>query len=365
MKLAAAMLVIVPLLFAGCASRKPAPVDDRRPPPGARSPAAKPAAGPELYVVKRGDTLYSIALEHGADFRELARWNNMDDPTKIRIGQALRVRAPEEPAAVQVGAAHVARDIEARPIESRPLAPGAAAAPAPSAAEGGMKTFPKALRMPYSEQNLAALSRGEVRPEARPEIKPDARPEPAKPVAVAAPERPADAIDFIWPAKGRVLAGFSEPRSKGLDIEGKLGDPVLAAAPGRVIYVGSGIPGLGKFIVVRHENGFNTVYAHNRENLVKMDQTISRGQKIAEVGTLTPTRRSCTSDPKLAPARSAHICRPDGAPRTAAAGWLRFLFAPGRRPPKRKGRCGCTGSARRNCAGRGGTRTARPAITAR
>ena len=239
-------------------------------------------------MVKRGDTLYSIALEHGVDFRELARWNNLDDVTKIRVGQELRVRAPDEPAAVQVGTTHVTRDIEARPIESRTLGPGAVAAPAASssaaAAEGGMKTFPRALRMPYSEQNLAALSRGEVRPEVRPEIKPDARPEPAKPVAVAASERPADAIDFIWPARGRVLAGFSEPRSKGLDIEGKLGDPVLAAAPGRVIYVGSGIPGLGKFIVVRHENGFNTVYAHNRENLVKMDQTLTRGQKIAEIG---------------------------------------------------------------------------------
>ena len=119
---------------------------------------------------------------------------------------------------------------------------------------------------------------------------------PAKPVAVAAAtavERPADAIDFIWPARGRVLAGFAEPRSKGVDIEGKAGDPVVAAAAGRVIYVGSGIPGLGKFIVVRHENGFNTVYAHNRENLVKMDQTLARGQKIAELGSTD------TDSPKL------------------------------------------------------------------
>jgi lipoprotein NlpD len=154
-----------------------------------------------------------------------------------------------------------------------------------------MKTSPKALRLQYSEQNLAMLSRGDVKPEAKSDVKP----EPVKPVAVAAgaapaagpavaPDRPADAIDFIWPAKGRVLAGFAEPRSKGVDIEGKLGDPVVAAAPGRVIYVGSGIPGLGKFIVVRHENGFNTVYAHNRENLVKIDQNLARGQKIAEIG---------------------------------------------------------------------------------
>jgi lipoprotein NlpD len=69
-----------------------------------------------------------------------------------------------------------------------------------------------------------------------------------------------------------------------VDIAGNAGDPVYAAAAGRVIYVGQGIPGLGKFIVVRHENGFNTVYAHNRENLVKMDQNLTRGQKIAEIG---------------------------------------------------------------------------------
>ncbi len=275
-RLAAVLLVA---MLAGCASRTPAPVDDRRPPPGAAkppaaqapAPAAPRGARPDVYVVKRGDTLYSIALEHGADFRDVARWNKLEDPSKIRIGQELRVTAPEEKTAAQVGTARTGAEIESRPLEPGVVAPPAAAAPAEP---GGMKTSPKALRLPYTEQNLAALSKGEMKPE------------PAKPVpvAVAAPERPADAIDFIWPAKGRVLAGFSEPRNKGVDIEGKPGDPVVAAAAGRVIYVGSGIPGLGKFIVVRHENGFNTVYAHNRENLVKMDQTLARGQKIAELG---------------------------------------------------------------------------------
>jgi len=289
MKLVAAVLVAV---LAGCASRTPAPVDDRRPSPAAKQTAprmAAPVARPSTYVVKRGDTLYSIALEHGVDFRELAQWNRLDDPSKIRIGQELRVAAPEEPAAAQVGVARVPRA-----IESHPLGPGAGTAAAAAAApETGMKTSPKALRLPYSEQNLAALSRAGGKPEAKPEARPEARPEATKPVAVAAPERPADALDFIWPAKGRVLAGFSEPRNKGVDIEGKPGDPVVAAAAGRVIYVGSGIPGLGKFIVVRHENGFNTVYAHNRENLVKMDQTLARGQKIAEIGSTD------TDSPKL------------------------------------------------------------------
>ena len=146
--------------------------------------------------------------------------------------------------------------------------------------------------MPYSEQNLAALQRPEA---AKPAAPVAAAPAPAPVPAAPAPAVPpaGDAIDFIWPAKGRVVAGFSEPRNKGVDIAGNLGDPVYAAAAGKVIYVGSGIPGLGKFIVVRHDNGFNTVYAHNRENLVKMDQSIARGQKIAEIG------NSDSDSPKL------------------------------------------------------------------
>jgi lipoprotein NlpD len=274
---------VVALLLAGCMTRSPAPVDDRRPPAGAKAKPPAVQAVPQAaarsgsYIIKRGDTLYSIALEHGVDYRELAQWNKLDDPSKIRIGQELRVIAPEDRAGVQVGSVRPTGDVEARPLGPS----GAAAAPAGGpAVEGGMKSGPKALRLPYSEQNLALLSKPEARAEVKPEAKPEAKPAPAAPAV----ERAADGLDFIWPAKGRVVAGFSEPRNKGVDIAGNLGDPVFAAAAGRVIYVGSGIPGLGKFIVVRHENGFNTVYAHNRENLVKMDQNLTRGQKIAEIG---------------------------------------------------------------------------------
>jgi lipoprotein NlpD len=285
MKLAAA--AVCAILLAGCAmTRPPAPVDDRRPPPSAQAkpPAVQPATPPARasgYIVKRGDTLYSIALETGVDYRELARWNGLDDPSKIRVGQELRTTAPEDKAApgVQVGSVRPSGELEARSLGSTA---GQTTPAAPVAADGAMKTSPKALRMPYSEQNLAALSKPEAAKPA-PVAVPSA-PAPTPPPATAAVERAADAIDFIWPAKGRVVAGFSEPRNKGVDIAGNLGDPVYAAAAGKVIYVGSGIPGLGKFIVLRHDNGFNTVYAHNRENLVKMDQSITRGQKIAELG---------------------------------------------------------------------------------
>ena len=286
------------LVAAGCATSPPAPVDDRRPVPTAqpRLPvlqptpvpgATQPAAG--IYIVKRGDTLYSIALEHGADYRELAQLNKLDDPSKIRVGQELRIAAPEERAAAQVGTARPSREIESRPLGSgtqgsgsqTPSATGSSS-PAQTAADPGMKTSPKALRLPYSEQNLASLSRGEVRAETKPEAKPEPKPEAAKPAP--ATERDPEAIDFAWPARGRVLAAFSEPNNKGLDIAGKPGDPVLAAAGGRVMYTGTGIRGYGKLIVIKHDNNFNSVYAHNREILVKEGQNVTRGQRIAELG---------------------------------------------------------------------------------
>ena len=239
-------LFLVAALVAGCAPRRvAAPVEDRRPPPRAAAvPSQKPPAVPAgqqtpsvpdgYYAVKRGDTLYSIALEHGADYRELAQWNSLDDPTKLRVGQVLRVKPPAEPSVV-LGPGRAAGRIESRPLET-PTAPPAAVPPA-------------------------------VPPVAREEPKLEVHP-----------------IQFLWPAKGKLLAGFAEPRQKGIDIEGKVGDPVIAAAAGRVTYVGSGIPGLGKLVVIRHDQGFITVYAHNKDILVKEQQAVARGQKIAELG---------------------------------------------------------------------------------
>lgn len=246
-------------MLAACSTYTgPVPVVDRgRPPPGAQPAQSSVASAPEgYYVVKKGDTLYSIALEHGADYRDVAQWNGLDDPTKIRVGQQLRVKAP--PDSVQVGSAKGAGRVESRPLD----------APGPQGAnDGGTKAEPRAQRLPYSKENVAAATREEPKPGPKAEAKADP-----------------DAIPFIWPAKGKVIAGFAEPRSKGIDIDGKLGDPVVAAAAGRVTYIGTGIPGLGKLVVIKHDNGFITVYAHNREILVKEQQNVARGQKIAELG---------------------------------------------------------------------------------
>jgi len=297
------------LLLGGCASRPTsAPVVDRspvkapapKPPvaqavpvPGAAAPTAPASTG--YYQVKRGDTLYSIALDHGADHRDLVQWNRLDNPNRIQVGQTLRVAPPEAEKGVQVGAARGSGAVESRSLDAR--ASGARPAAAPGTA--GMKTEPKALRLPYSTENVALLQKNDpgaapppqaAKPEPQASMaqppKPAAEPapKPAAAAAAAADSKDPEAIEFIWPVRGKVLAAFAEPASKGLDISGKPGDPVVAAAPGRVIYVGTGIRGYGKLIVVKHDNNFNSVYAHNREILVKQDQQVARGQKIAELG---------------------------------------------------------------------------------
>ena len=265
------------------------PVVEATPVPGAPGPTTSTG----YYQVKRGDTLYSIALDNGADPRDLVEWNRIDNPSRLQVGQVLRVTPPEGQPPVQVGAARGPGALDARPIESRPLdsRPGESrppeARPAPPTVAGALKSEPKALRLPYSSENLAMLQRSEPSHAVAPPARIEQRPEPAAPKAAAEPravDRLDEGVEFIWPARGKVLTGFSEPANKGVDIAGKPGDPVVAAASGRVIYIGTGIRGYGKLIVIKHDNNFNSVYAHNREILVKQDQAVARGQQIAELG---------------------------------------------------------------------------------
>jgi lipoprotein NlpD len=240
---------------AGCATRRyPAPVVDRhkaRPAPVRAAAPAPPQQSGDFYSVRRGDTLYSIALDHGADYREVAQWNGLDDPTRIQVGQQLRVTPP--PGQAQIGAARMAGRVESRPLEAAALPPRVEVKPSPAPA------------------TAAAPATAEA------------------PATAAAPAPPA-ASAFMWPAKGRILAEFAEPRKKGIDIDGRPGDPVVAAAAGRVTYVGTGIQGMGKLVVIKHDNGFITVYAHNKDIVVKEQQAVARGQKIAEIGSTDAER---------------------------------------------------------------------------
>lgn len=272
---------IICLLLASCATEYRAPVIERAPAtrkamppaPAKKAPAqAEKDWRPDTYTVKKGDTLYSIGLEFGFDHKEIAAWNNIPPPYTIYVGQQLKLK---EPAAVSSQAAAPASEaVVVTPLNS------AAAPAAKSIDEPPLLTEPKALKEPYSVQAMA---------------EPPAPPASAKPAATApspaAPaEKPAAAADdesleWAWPVNGKLLAGFNDASSaKGVDIGGAMGQPVYAAASGKVVYSGTGLRGYGKLIIIKHNKTYLSAYAHNSQLLVKEGQVVSKGQKIAEMG---------------------------------------------------------------------------------
>jgi lipoprotein NlpD len=226
-------------------------------------PQVKKPVETQNYVVQKGDTMYSIAFMHGVDYRELAELNKIENPGEIKIGQQLRIPV-STPTKV----------VESKPQVVRPTTP-----------LGAIKTQPKVGRIPYSE---TALAQAEAIQEdgAQKEIAPVA------PVVADAPGVPSvkaedEEEDLEWgmPTIGRVIALFSENANrKGVDIAGRRGQPVVASAAGKVVYSGSGLRGYGKLVIIKHNKTFLSAYAHNDQILVKEGQSVSKGQKIAEMG---------------------------------------------------------------------------------
>lgn len=215
-------------------------------------PGAENAGKPGYYSVKPGDTLIRIALENGQNWKDLVRWNALENPNIIEVGQVLRVVPPgADPSTAATRPVTTAR-VEARPLDARPLP----AASAPSA------------------------------PLPVPPVAPPPAPPPPAPIAVLtpAPKDGDDDVNWAWPSSDSVKSTFDDNKVKGLVFAGKAGDPVFAAADGRVVYAGSGLRGYGNLIILKHNNTYLTAYAHNQALLVKEDQTVKRGQKIAEMG---------------------------------------------------------------------------------
>lgn len=243
------------MVLSGCANKnRPAPVEDRSP-NAARAPAkmvasADNAGKPGFYSVKSGDTLIRIGMDNGQSWRDIARWNNIENPNLIETGQVLRVTPPEETGVV-------VRPVSSTNVVTSPAPANTASATAPASNTATVRPPASAANPPNASTPANNLTNTDSAEET---------------------------VSFQWPTRGNVLAGFDEVKNKGIDIAGKAGDPVLAAADGKVVYAGSGLRGYGNLVILKHNNTYLTAYAHNQSLLVKEDQAIKRGQKIAEMG---------------------------------------------------------------------------------
>ena len=237
-----------------------APVPDA-PDAGGPPPGAENAGKPGYYTVKPGDTLIRIGLETGQNWRDIARWNNIDNPKSIEVGQVMRVVPP----GVDPGGRRRARPSTTARVETRPLdaaAPRRCGAGRAAPAPARRRVVRVRRRRAAAAATAATAAAATRRLRAKPTTTSTGSGRPAAPV----------------------VGGFDEARNKGLAISGKAGDPVLAAADGRVVYAGSGLRGYGNLVIVKHNNTYLTAYAHNQSLLVKEDQVVRRGQKIAEMG---------------------------------------------------------------------------------
>lgn len=303
---------LVSLLLIGCSTTEHAPVVDRA--PVAKKPAASTSqsasatptqAGsdwrPNTHTVKKGDTLYSIGLEYGFDYKELAQLNKIVAPAyTIHVGQQLKLPAraadavtaaspiPGQTASITDGDVIITPlnlDGGAAPSGS---VPGQAADASVPSGQPLLIVEPKALRQPYSEAALnapAPVPQTQVAAVAPASTVTTATAPTATPAVTTTSPAAADGIAWAWPTSGKVIAGFNDSAStKGLDIGGTLGQPIKAAAPGKVIYSGSDLRGYGKLVIIKHDNTYLSVYAHNSNILVKEGQQVTQGQKIAEMG---------------------------------------------------------------------------------
>ena len=237
--------VLLVAMLSGCSSLSRAPVDD-----GSKSAALSPYPAlpkdcTQTWTVRKGDTLIGIALDAGADYREIAAMNQLANPNIIQLDRTLCVRR-----------------LATKPGKKMPVV---------STAKTEQTDKDKAAAANKSSVAQSATT---------PKKAVDDMPTTSAATAAAV----ADGVKFAWPAKGKVIAGFNESSNKGINIAGKMGEPVDAAAEGKVVYAGSGLRGYGNLVIIKHENNYLTAYAHNSKILVKEGEMVKRGQRIADMG---------------------------------------------------------------------------------
>jgi lipoprotein NlpD len=293
-------LIIACLLLVSCGTtQSPAPVVDRAIYGTHQSVKADGETGAEkgkFYTVQKGDTFYSIALNHGIDHQELAEWNGINDPNSIQPGQRINLSVPikqAQPALFALPQGSTASSTAGATTSSAlsVVAPTGLQSLDSDAQDGSsdkLKTQPKAFKLPYSEQNVARLQYAvnpspivQTTPATEKTARIEAAPEPnvQQPYVISNDS----GADWIWPTSGKLLSPFSK-NSKGVKIAGQIGQSVVASASGEVVYSGHGLRGYGNLIIIKHNNVYLSAYAHNSKILVKEGESVIKGQKIAEVG---------------------------------------------------------------------------------
>ena len=293
-------LLLFTLTLAGCStvSLSPAPVVTKDftpvgavPAQAASAPSA--AAGPNAsfagqhgyYTVRPGDTLRRIALQFGQDWHDLVRWNSLSDPNVIEVGQVLRVLPPKRggvaSATVPLASSTSQPMTGGSVVQAYPLAPVASAPPATT--ESQPETGTRKLNAPVAPASSGVAP---VAPASSAGVAPAAATTAAPVASQSAPKATAETggLTWSWPVLGKLIQSYNGSSSKGIDIAGHLGEPIYAAASGKVVYAGNELRGFGNLIIIKHNSDYISVYAHNEKLLVKDGQAVTRGQRIALMG---------------------------------------------------------------------------------
>ncbi|MET0255294.1 MAG: peptidoglycan DD-metalloendopeptidase family protein [Luteibacter sp.] len=312
--LALAAVLGVAVVLSGCGMTGSSVVVTRAPGTYATSHAPTPPPPPPggSYRVVKGDTLYSIAFRNKVDFRDLAGWNGIASPYTIWPGQDLRLSPPghDRNAAPPhaVAPVVVASPPPAGHPAASPTAPPAQPAPPPKPAFENVTdadVAPPAAPAPATTSNTPVVVAGKpaesvvpvpVPPPATPSAPapapaPVENPAAATPIVTSGATRSAGGINWRWPADGSLIKKFSSSDAiPGIEVAGKSGDPVRAAADGVVVYSGNGLVGYGELVIIKHSDSFLSAYGHNRKRLVKEGEKVKAGQSVAEMGSSGATR---------------------------------------------------------------------------
>lgn len=340
--LSGVLLVFPYFLITGCVAPHPAPVVESQ---RNLNQTIDKAPAKQIYIVQRGDTLYGVALRHGIDYRELAQWNGIVNPNALKIGQEIDLSVPsKQKLSSQQEKVIPEQAITAQPTlftvpqpklssEETKQLPSSASQSDKEASAGSLVAEPKGIKLPYSDTAVTQLRGSDSTPNSPTTTLPKAEtvtitpatqlkgsdstpnspttPPKVETVAITpatqkiamapttqkivenestpknSPQKieanSSNNIKWSWPTNGQLLSRYTE-KSKGVSISGKPGQSVLASADGTVVYSGSGLRGYGKLIIVKHNDTYLSAYGHNSKILVREGETVTKGQKIAEMG---------------------------------------------------------------------------------